>query len=86
MKTDNITKTWLTSEVKFFLSLSSGIIVAVWGVAVPYFAIRQDIALIKSNHLAHIENIQNSIRELQEDQNEMQKQYIDLLKALNSHN
>ena len=84
MKENTITKSWLTSEVKFFLSLISGIVVAVWGVAVPYFGIRQDIALIKQNHLTHIETIENQIKELQEDRNETQKQYVELLKALNS--
>lgn len=84
MKENTITKSWLTSEVKFFLSLISGIVVAVWGVAVPYFGIRQDIALIKQNHLTHIETIENQIKDLQEDHNETQKQYVELLKALNS--
>lgn len=84
MKEQKITKSWLTTEIKFFLSLISGIVVAVWGVAVPYFGIREDIALIKQNHLTHIETIENQIKDLQEDQNEMQKQYVELLKALNS--
>lgn len=83
MKEQQITKTWLTSEVKFFLSLTSAVVVGVWGIAVPYFGIREDIALIKQNHLTHIENIENQIKELQEDNNDMQKNYIELLKAFN---
>lgn len=85
MKEQQITKTWLTSEVKFFLSLTSGIVVAVWGVAVPYFQIRQDIALIKQNHLTHIENIENEIKDLREEHNKQDQMYIDLLKAFSEN-
>lgn len=84
MKEQKITKSWLTTEIKFFLSLISGIVVAVWGVAVPYFGIRQDIALIKQNHLTHIERIEEEIKQLREDHNQSQEQYVELLKALNS--
>lgn len=57
----------LTTEVKFVIS----IIVFCAGVVAPYYAMRQDIALIQrdiatinSNHEAHIQDILQEIKEI----------------------
>jgi len=70
-------KQYLTSEVKFIIA----IIGLVWGVAIPYFQIKEDIALIKQNHMTHIETIQNNIERLQENDVRLQEQYVELLRA-----
>jgi hypothetical protein len=54
----------LTTEVKYII----GIVAFVWGIAVPYFWIKEDISLIKQNHLFHIENMSNEIKELSQTQ------------------
>lgn len=73
-----ILKKWLTSEVKFIL----GVIVFVWGIAVPYFGIKQDIALIKENHMTHIEAFDKELAEQSKIQSEQQKMLIDLMKVV----
>ncbi len=55
----------LTTEVKYVI----GIIVFVAGVVAPFYTIKQDIALIKQNHLHHIETISKDIEKLQEANN-----------------
>ena len=70
----------LTTEVKYVIA----IIVFVFGVVKPYFEIKQDIALIKENHLTHIEYIENQIKELKERDVERDKQIVELLKQLSS--
>lgn len=74
----NNLKKYLTNEVKFIIAIAG----FVWGIAIPYFQIKEDIALIKQNHLTHIEAIENNIKTLQENDNRLQSQYIELLKAL----
>ena len=54
----------LTTEVKYII----WIIAFVRGIAVPYFWIREDISLIKQNHLFHIENMSKEIEELSQTQ------------------
>lgn len=63
----------LTNEVKWIL----WIVVFVWGVAVPYFGIKQDIALIQSNHMAHIEGFSKDLVRLNEDVKELNNKQID---------
>lgn len=73
-------KQYLTSEVKFIIA----IIGLVWGVAIPYFQIKEDIALIKQNHMTHIETIQGNIEKLQENDTRLQEQYVELLRAFSN--
>lgn len=75
----------LTSEVKFVV----GIVVFVFGVASPYYSMKQDIALIKSdisnintNHEAHIQDIMQNLQGLQTQTNAQQAEIIDLQKQL----
>lgn len=76
LKTSTI-KNVLTSEVKFIIY----IITIVLGAVAPYYSIRQDIALIQkdiaiinSNHILHIQDIAQSMKEQQTEIKEMQKQ------------
>ena len=74
IKTKNLVEQILTTEVKFFISLITAVVVIVWGVAIPYFGIRQDIAIIKENHMAHMEAFskeQTRLSEVQTKQGEM---------------
>jgi len=75
---ETLLKKYLTTEVKYII----WIVAFVWGIAVPYFWIRQDIALIKQNHLAHIENILNKLEDLSKIQTDQQKMLIDLMKEI----
>jgi hypothetical protein len=76
LKTSTI-KNILTAEVKFIIY----IITIVLGAVAPYYSIKQDIALIQkdiaiinSNHLSHIQDITQQMKENQSDIKEMQKQ------------
>lgn len=77
-----ITKTWLTNEVKFFVWLIGGIMTAVWGVAMPYSQIKQDIALIKENHFVHIEALEKEQARLSEVQTKQQEEIIALMREI----
>lgn len=75
----NLIKQVLSSEVKFIL----GIIVFVFGVASPYYSMRQDIVLIQkdistinSNHEVHIQDILQTMKDQQSQIIELQKQII----------
>lgn len=77
-KEKNVIRQVLTTEVKWVL----GVIMFVFGIAGPYYGMRQDIALIQKdieiinvNHQAHIQDI------LQQ-QKEQSAQIIDLQKQL----
>ena len=48
---ENLLKKYLTTEVKYII----WIVAFVWGIAMPYFWIKQDIAIIKENHMTHME-------------------------------
>jgi len=61
---ETMLKKILTTEVKYII----WIIAFVRGIAVPYFWIREDISLIKQNHLFHIENMSKEIEELSQTQ------------------
>ena len=71
-------KKYLTTEVKYIIS----IIAFVWWIAVPYFWIKQDIAIIKQNHMAHMENFAKDIAKLYETQNKQQDMIIQLMKEM----
>ena len=59
------------------------IIGLVWGVAIPYFQIKKDIALIKQNHMTHIETIQGNIeRNYKRMMLRLQSQYIGIIKGV----
>ena len=68
----------LTDEVKRII----WIIAFVRGVAVPYFWIKEDISLIKNNHMAHVEWFSKEIAKLSEQQSEQQKMLIELMKEV----
>lgn len=85
LKNETWLKKVLTTEVKYIL----GIIVFAAGVVAPYYEIKTDIALIKQNHMSHIEAMSKDIlkcveeaKDLREDQNkiiEAQAKMIELI-------
>ena len=62
-KTELLIKKIFSAEAKYVI----GIIIFVTGVIKPYYEIKQEIALIKENHYAHIEYMTNQIQSNQED-------------------
>ena len=77
-QTENIVKRILTSEVKYFI----GIIIFLAGVVAPYYQIRQDIELIKQNHLYHIESMQKEILEIKKDKARADETMIQLMEKI----
>lgn len=84
-KEQSLIKSVLTSEVKFVI----GVITIALGVVAPYYGIRQDIALIKNdvsninaNHEVHIQDIQQSIKDLQVTVTAQNAEIIDLQKQI----
>lgn len=77
-QTENIVKRILTSEVKYFI----GIIIFLAGVVAPYYQIRQDIELIKQNHLYHIESMQKEILEIKKDKARTDETIIQLMEKI----
>lgn len=75
---DNAIKRVLTTEVKYVI----GVIVFVAGVIAPYYSIKQDIALIKENHMAHMETMTRDILKLQQDQKECGEKYLEMLNLI----
>ena len=75
---DNAIKKVLTTEVKYIIALATFII----GVVAPYYNIKQDIALIKENHFAHMETMTRDIQKLQQDQKECGEKYLELLNLI----
>lgn len=78
-KGDNDIRSKLTSEVKFIIS----IVAFVLGGVAPYYSIKQDIALIQkdievinSNHMAHVQDLTQEIKDIKKEQLEMQKQIL----------
>jgi uncharacterized protein YabN with tetrapyrrole methylase and pyrophosphatase domain len=57
VQTESIVKKILTSEVKYII----GIVIFLVGVVAPYYDIKTEIALIKQNHIAHIETMEKQI-------------------------
>lgn len=80
-QTESIVKKILTSEVKYVI----GIVIFLGGVVAPYYNIKTEIALIKQNHLAHIENMQGDILSLTEEVVEMKKTETELMKMIVAH-
>jgi hypothetical protein len=90
--TSNLVRAVLSSEVKFVL----GIIGFVIGVVAPYYQMKQDVALIQkdiaiinTNHMAHVQDLSQEIKdtvkvlEVQQNQiNEIQKQQAVILNRL----
>lgn len=69
----------LTNEMKWLI----GIVVFVFGIAGPYYSMKQDIALIQkdvsiinSNHEMHIQDIMQTQKEQSQQIIELQKQLI----------
>jgi hypothetical protein len=77
---DSAIKRVLTTEVKYIIGVATFIL----GVVAPYYNIKQDIALIKENHFAHMETMTRDILKLQEDQKECSKKYIEVLNLIYS--
>ena len=75
-------RSWLTTEVRFFIWLVVGIATAVWGIAVPYFGIKNEIALIKENDMTHIEAFEKEQTRLSEVQTKQQEEIIALMTAV----
>ena len=81
---DSAIRKVLTTEVKWII----GVIMFVFGIASPYFGMRQDIALIQKdiqiinlNHETHIQDIMQQQKEMSAQIIELQKQII----ITNSH-
>ena len=71
LKETSIIKQVLTNEVKFIIA----IITVVLGVVAPYYGQKEDIALIQkdiniinTNHEAHIQDLTQKMKEIEEDQ------------------
>lgn len=77
-KLDNAIKKVLTTEVKYLIAIGLFLI----GVVAPYYEIKQDIALIKENHFSHMETMSKEILELQKDQDECNKKYLEMLNLI----
>jgi len=82
---ENKIRGMFTTEVKYII----GIVVFVFGIAAPYYSIRQDIALIQkdisiinNNHLATTQRYAEDLKNLQIASNEQEKQIIELQKQL----
>ena len=58
LKTENLVKRVLTTEVKYIVA----VVIFLAGVVAPYYAIKTDIALIKQNHLSHLETMKEQIK------------------------
>lgn len=76
-KEDNLKK-YLTTEVKYII----GIVVFVIGVVAPYYQIKEDIALIKQNHMSHVETLAKDMVSINEkytqlkQENDEQDEYL----------
>jgi hypothetical protein len=81
-QTESIVKRILTSEVKYVI----GIIIFLVGVVAPYYDIKTEIALIKQNHLAHIETMQRDIQSTQNEIADVKKTEVELMKTLAAQN
>jgi uncharacterized membrane protein len=71
----SILKKWLTSEVKFIVV----VVGIVWAFAGVYYPIKTDIALIKDNHMAHMESYSKELVRLSEVQTKQQEEIVALM-------
>jgi cell division protein FtsB len=78
VQTESIVKKVMTSEIKYII----GILLFLGGVIAPYYSIRQDIALIKQNHLMHIENMQKEIEETKNEIKDLKSVEIQLMQTI----
>lgn len=76
----------IISKGKFYWILITTIIGACIAVGVPFFSVKMDVALIKSNHYTHIENLQNQVKELKQKDTELQEQNVKLMQSLGAYN
>ena len=77
-QTENIVKRILTSEVKYAI----GIIFFIIGVVKPYYSIETDIALIKQNHISHMETMTKEIEQLESDQTKLRDTEVQLMQTI----
>lgn len=68
----------LTTEVKYVI----GIAVFIIGVVRPYYAILNEIELIKQNHMAHMEKMQLQIQNLEDKYIDLKKENSELLNKI----
>lgn len=77
-KNDGVIRRVLTSEVKWIL----GVVMFVFGIAGPYYGMKQDIALIQKDISVINMNHEVHIQDILQDQKEMKQQIIELQKQL----
>ena len=77
-QTENIVKRILSSEVKYTL----GIIIFLVGVVAPFYDIKTEVALIKQNHLMHIENMQKQIEKMEIEQTRLSDMQVRLMETI----
>jgi len=68
----------LTTEVKYIIA----IVVFVVGVVAPYYSIKQDVALIKQNHFAHMETMTKNIETNNEEIKKLNETQVQLMQAI----
>lgn len=78
LKNTNLIKTVLTSEVKFVIAVISVVI----GVVAPFYSIKQDIAIIKENHFAHMEAYSKELTRIANEQEKQQETIIKLMQEI----
>jgi hypothetical protein len=78
-KETNFIRQVLTTEVKYIVAIA----VFVFGVAKPYYGMKEDIALIQkdisvinANHEVHIQDIFQEIKEIKAQELDLQRQII----------
>ena len=75
---ESLLKKYLTTEVKYIIWIG----IFVWGIAVPYFWIKEDIALIKGNHMTHMEAFDKELVRMNEVQTKQQEMLIKLMEEV----
>lgn len=75
---ENFIKKYMTTEVKYII----WIVAFVLGVVSPYYDIKQDVAIIRHNHIAHTEQFAKDILRLTESQNKQQDVLIQLMREI----
>ena len=74
----NILRKLLTQEVKFIIIVAGFI----WGFAGIYYPIKEDIALIKNNHMAHMEGYSKELTRIADEQERQQELIIKLMERI----
>ena len=78
IQTESLIKKVLTTEVKWVI----GLIVFIAGVVTPYYDIKTEIALIKQNHLAHIETMQGQIKANSDEIKDLTETQVQLMQVI----